>query len=159
MQHDNIDDGDRSYVVINEDNVVSGSCDAVNGRYVSRVIFDFAVTPLTGAAIWLYTFQRNGTTNQFTVVTRYQITSPPLAVGSGSDGIQVIDLSSTALPVTPGQYVGVGFNNVGGSCFRSPGAGQYYLLTANAAFAGLSSNTFFFNAAGSATYSFDVVTF
>ena len=135
------------------------SCDAVNGRYVSRVVFDFAVTPLTGASIWLYTFQRNGTTNQFTIVARYQITAPMLAVGAGSDGVQVINLNSTALPVTPGQYVGVGFNSVGGTCFRSPIAGQYYLLTADGAFAGLSTNTYFFTAAGSATYSFDVVEF
>ena len=135
------------------------SCDAVNGRYVSRVVFDFAVTPLTGASIWLYTFERNGTTNQFTVVTRYQITSPLLAIGAGSNGVQVINLNSTALPVTPGQYVGVGFNSVGGTCFRSPIAGQYYLLTADGAFAGLSTNNYLFTAAGSATYSFDVVEF
>ena len=109
MQHDNIDDGDRGYVSISEDNVVLPSCNAVNGRYVARIIFNLAVTPFAGAAIWLYTFQRNGTTNQFTVVTKYQIPSTLIAVGGGSDGIQVINLSSTALPVTPGQYVGSWF--------------------------------------------------
>jgi hypothetical protein len=159
LQHDNIDDGDRNYVVISEDNVVLGSCDPVNGRYVSRVVFDFVFTPSAGASIWLYTFQRNGTTNQFSVVSRYQITAPQLAVGAGSDGVQVINLNSTALPVTPGLYVGAGFNSLSGGCYRSPVAGQYYLFTVDSGFAGLSTNTYLFSAAGCATFTFDVVEF
>ena len=136
------------------------SCDAVNGRYVSRVIFDFYTTPLSGAEIWLYTFQRNGTTSQFTQILSYLIPSALVATGSGSDGIQIINLNSTALPVAPGQYLGVGINSRGGNLYHSPVSGQYYLFTADGTFSALSTRNYInFETGGSATVAFDVVAF
>ena len=157
MQHDNADDISRGYIIFNEDSVVLPSCDAVNGRYVSRVTFDFRHTLQSGADIWLYTFQRNGTTNQFTVIARYQIPSGLIATVSDSDGIQTIDLSFNVLPVAPGQYLGAGFNSKAGICYQSTISGQFYDPTPDTGFATFSTAVFNFRANGCAAITYDVV--
>ena len=156
MQHDNVNDGDRSYVVIGEDNVVLPTCDTVNGMYVSRVVFNFAAGQVAGAEIWLYAMRKNGTTNQFTPVASYLIGSTLLPLDGGLDGIRIVNLNNSALSVAPGDYIGLGFNSRAHSCYRSPLSGQYRLLLADAGFATLSTQTY--TPIGDATpaFTFDV---
>lgn len=159
LQHYDINDNDQNYVLLNEDNVVRGSCDPVNGRYVSRVTFDFFTNPIAGVDISLYTFQRNGTSNQFSVISRYQIPSGLFSVGSTIDGVQTVTLGFNALPVVPGQYLGVGMNSKAGNCFRSPFSGQFYVATHDNQFPTFSSALFTFQTSGSAAISFEVTTY
>lgn len=140
MNHTNVDDNDAGYVVINAVDVVNQTVTGtITSSYVEQITFDFATAPSSSTpGIWLYPMNRTGSTNVFTPSIIYQL--PYSLITVGTTGVQTMTLSSNALPITQGQYVGVGFNSNGGSCYRMSNLNEYYICTST--FSTLSSASY-----------------
>ena len=125
MDHTGRDDNDRNYVVINGIDVV-GQTSATNASYVEKITFVFFTAPTTSTPrIWLYVMNRTSSTNIFTPNVIYQV--PYSFITVNVIGAQTITLPNNALPIRQGQYVGVGFGNNGGSCYRVLNRDIYYV--------------------------------
>jgi hypothetical protein len=159
LKHTTANDINTNYVLINENYMVPPTCGTVTSSYVERVTFEFVVAPQAGAQVWLYTMNRNGDTNYFSPSVIYPI--PPALIQTGSPnglGVQTVVLNSTAVPVTAGQYVAVGFNSFGGSLYQIPDMLEYYVYLTNTQFATLGNVSYNLDYGGGAGFSFDVRT-
>lgn len=146
-------------MIIGEDNVVLPTCNNVSGMYVSRLVFNFASSLSPGFEIWVYALRRNGTTNQFTPVASFLITSALLLLDGGLDGIRAVSLSSTALVVTPGDYIGIGMNSKGGQLFRTSLFSYFYYSVSDTGFSGLSTQNYVESSAGAPAFTADIKTY
>jgi hypothetical protein len=128
------------YVVINSADVVNQTSGTVTSSYVEQITFSFIVAPSTSTpGIWLYVMNRNGSGAIFYPTVIYQL--PYSLITVGASGIQTMTLSSSALPISQGQYVGVGFaSGSGGSCYRVSNRNEYYIGTST--FSTLTSATY-----------------
>lgn len=155
VNHTSTDDGDQGYVMINGVDVVGQIRGTIDSNYVEKISFAFFTTPTTSKpAIWLYVMNRTGSTAIFTPHIIYQ--TPYSLIRVGATGIQTITLPSNALPITQGQYIGVGFDSSGGSCYRASNRNEYYLNTYK--FSTLSAATYSYSSAAGFAFSFVVRT-
>lgn len=98
---------------------------------------------------------RTGTTNVFIPSIIYQLSYSLIVIGAA--GYQTMTLSSNTLPITQGQYVGVGFGTGGGSCYRMSNRNQYYIGTS--AFSTLSSASYTQSSTSGFAFTFVVRTY
>jgi hypothetical protein len=66
-------------------------------------------------------------------------------------------LSSNALPIIQGQYVGMGFETGSGTCYRMSNRNQYYISTS--VFSSLSFTIYSSSSSGGFAFTFFVCTF
>ena len=128
MDHSRTDDYNTNYVSINAIDVVNQTAGTISSSYVEQITFVFTTGPSTPSpGIWLYVMNRTGSTNVFTPNVIYQL--PYSLIRVGVAGFQTITLPSNALPIRQFQYVGVGFEATGGSCYHVPNRDEFYVGT------------------------------
>ena len=156
MRHNAGDDLNNPYVIVNPKDVVNGTGNPANGSYVAQVTFDFVRAPLLGASMWLYVMNRNGTSNQFTPATRFQIPNWAIKKSDPGRGIQTFNFGCNELPISDGQYLAYGADALGGSCYQTLAGGEYYLPIVTAQLSTLSTASYFISAGEGYAMSFVV---
>ena len=136
--------------------MVNGTGNPANGSYVAQVTFDFVRAPLRGASMWLYTMDRNGTSNQFTPAARFQIPNWAIKKADPGRGVQTFNFGCNELPIREGQYLAYGADTEGGSCYQTLAGGEYYLFVTAAQLPTLSTASYIFESGTGYAMSFVV---
>lgn len=123
------DSASNGSVTINSNNVIVGVDGVSANGYVSEVSMAFSKAPnATTGIIYIYVLNRTGVTFVFSPAASHQI--PPTSIAD-TTGLQTFSIPRNQLPVTNGQYVGVGLGAGGGSLLLVPGVSRASLSVMN----------------------------
>ncbi len=123
-------DNDPGFLVLNSVDVVNTVIGTITASYIEKISFNFAQSPKSSTpGIWLYIMNRTNGTSFFIPNLIYRI--PYSMIKTNSTGIQTMIFPFNVLPISQGQYLGVGFESTGGSCYRLYYRFQYFITLSN----------------------------
>ena len=130
-----VNTGDNSYdggnIVFNLDDVVRVPKGELINSYVQAVSFNFSLAPHGPTPkLWLYVLSPvvTGVNIYFYLVRNRMYQIPYSRIATDFIGIQTIILPVNMLPISPGQFLGVGFDEGGGTCYQVEHRTQYSCL-------------------------------
>jgi hypothetical protein len=125
-----LDSFDNGNIVFNLEDVVRIPKGKLISSYVQAVSFNFSVAPFSSTpTLWLYVL--NAERDSFYVYRDRMYKIPYSLLANILIGNHTVVLPSNMLPILPGQYLAVGFDEGGGSCYRTENQTQYSQLVSD----------------------------